>query len=64
MFCKGKLTVNDMKNDGWDILDIKITSSQNKFNYSYYFYKNTNTLGSVIQNSTSNSSFSVKPINV
>lgn len=62
--CKGKLTVNDMKNDGWDVLDIKITSAQNKFNYSYYFYKNTNTLGSVIQNSTSNSSFSVKPIGV
>lgn len=62
--CKGKLTVNDMKNDGWDILDIKITSAQNKFNYSYYFYKNTNTLGSVVSNSTSNNNFSVKPIGV
>ena len=60
--CKGKLTVNDMKNDGWDVLDIKITSNQNKFNYSYYFYKNTNTIGSEVQTSSSNNSFSVKPI--
>lgn len=62
--CKGKLTVNDMKNDGWDILDIKITSNQNKFNYSYYFYKNSNTLGSSIQNSTLRNEFSVKPIGI
>ena len=40
--CKGKLTINDMKNNGWDILDIKITPAQNKFNYSYYFYKDSN----------------------
>lgn len=60
--CKGKLTVNDMKNDGWDVLDIKITSSQNKFNYSYYFYKNTNTIGSEVQASSLNNSFSIKPI--
>lgn len=60
--CNGKLTVNDMKNDGWDVLDIKITSNQNKFNYSYYFYKNTNTIGSEVQTSLSNNSFSVKPI--
>ena len=32
-----------MKNNGWDILDIKITTSQNKFNYTYYFTKNENT---------------------
>jgi hypothetical protein len=38
--CNGKLSVNQMKNGGWDILDIKITTSQNKFNYSYYFIKN------------------------
>lgn len=62
--CKGKLTVNDMKNDGWDILDIKITSSQNKFNYSYYFYKNSTTIGKEIQNSTLNNNFSIKPIGV
>ena len=41
--CNGKLSLNDMKNSGWDILDIKIISSQNKFNYTYYFYKNENT---------------------
>ena len=40
--CNGKLSLNDMKNSGWDILDIKIISSQNKFNYTYYFTKNTN----------------------
>jgi hypothetical protein len=38
--CDGKLTVNDMKKDGWEILDIKVTTIQNKLNYSYYFYKN------------------------
>ena len=40
--CKGTLTVNDMKSNGWDVLDIKISTSQNKLNYSYYFYKDSN----------------------
>lgn len=39
--CEGKLTLNDMKKDGWDILDIQVTTSNNKLSYSYYFYKNT-----------------------
>ena len=38
--CNGKLSLNDMKNTGWDVLDIKINSSQNKFNYTYFFTKN------------------------
>lgn len=40
--CNGKFSLNQMKNNGWDVLDIKINSSQNKFNYTYYFTKNTN----------------------
>lgn len=38
--CNSKLSLNDMKNNGWDILDIKINSVQNKFNYTYLFTKN------------------------
>lgn len=69
--CNGKLSVNEMKNGGWDILDIKITNSQNKFNYSYYFIKNEN--GNQVANNTlakaptsvdfvANKEFSVKTI--
>jgi len=69
--CNGKLSVNEMKNTGWDILDIKITNSQNKFNYSYYFIKNEN--GNQVANNTlakaptsvdfvTNKEFSVKTI--
>lgn len=39
--CAGKSTLNDMKNDGWTILDIKVTTQNNKLSYSYYFYKNS-----------------------
>jgi hypothetical protein len=67
--CKGKLTVNDMKSNGWDVLDIKITSSQNKFNYSYYFYKENHSSAKPVS-TTSNATlqtnvtadFSIKPI--
>ena len=69
--CNGKLSVNQMKNGGWDILDIKITTSQNKFNYSYYFIKNE--MGNQTVNNTlakaptsvdfvTNKEFSVKAI--
>jgi hypothetical protein len=69
--CNGKLSVNQMKNGGWDILDIKITTSQNKFNYSYYFIKNE--MGNKAVNNTlakaptsvdfvTNKEFSVKAI--
>ena len=70
--CNSKLSVNQMKNNGWDILDIKITASQNKFNYSYYFIKNENTNlktnNTLIKTSINdtqiinNKEFSVKPI--
>ncbi|WP_026803868.1 plasminogen-binding N-terminal domain-containing protein [Aliarcobacter lanthieri] len=40
-FCAGKVTVDDMKKDGWNTLDIKVTIDQGKLSYSYYFYKNT-----------------------
>lgn len=64
--CEGRLTLSDMRKDGWEILDIKITTFQNRLNYSYYFYKNT-------QGSSSNmisysnitptqKEFSIKPI--
>ena len=70
--CNGKLSFNQMKNNGWDVLDIKITSTQNKFNYSYYFIKNENanikTNNSLVKASINNEpmlinkEFSVKPI--
>jgi hypothetical protein len=68
--CNGKLSLNQMKNNGWDVLDIKINSSQNKFNYTYYFTKNTNQktnnvlLKTSITESTTptNKEFSVKPM--
>ncbi len=56
--CNGKLSVNEMKNGGWDILDIKITTSQNKFNYSYYFIKNEN------GNQTANNTLTKAPTSV
>ena len=70
--CNGKLSLNQMKSNGWDVLDIKINSSQNKFNYTYYFTKNTNAnqkannvlLKTSITEATTptNKEFSVKPM--
>lgn len=70
--CNGKLSLNQMKSNGWDVLDIKINSSQNKFNYTYYFTKNTNSnqkannvlLKTSITEATTptNKEFSVKPM--
>ena len=70
--CNGKFSLNQMKNNGWDVLDIKINSSQNKFNYTYYFTKNTNSnqkannvlLKTSITEPTAptNKEFSVKPM--
>ena len=73
--CNGKLSLNQMKNGGWDVLDIKITTSQNKFNYTYYFTKNENTKSTnnvLLKTSinddeiktTSNGEFSVKPLGI
>jgi hypothetical protein len=70
--CNGKLSLNDMKDNGWDVLDIKINSSKNKFNYTYYFTKGNNTKQnnsnillqtSITENpKISNNEFSIKPI--
>ena len=69
--CNSKLSLNDMKNNGWDILDIKINSVQNKFNYTYLFTKNNtdqkvnNTiLKTSIEEpiSQNNKEFSIKPM--
>lgn len=68
--CNGSLTLNDMKTNGWEILDIKIVPNQGKFDYTYYFYKNEKV--SSVENKTSlkteekpsSNNFSVKPIGV
>ena len=70
--CNGKYSLNQMKNNGWDVLDIKITTSQNKFNYTYYFTKSSNeslkTNNALLKTSSdnevsvSNKEFSVKPM--
>jgi hypothetical protein len=66
--CKGIQTLEDMKNSGWEVLDIKLEPVGNKFNYSYYFYKNDNKSTVVTQKaakeelSLSKGEFSIKPI--
>lgn len=67
--CNGKLTINDMKTNGWDVLDIKITPNQNKFNYTYYLYKSekastNNSVPAKTVEKPSSNNFSVKPIGV
>jgi hypothetical protein len=63
--CEGNISLNEMKNDGWEILDIKIVSSQNKFNYTYYFVKNENLQEKLVENENySKKNFSIKPIGV
>jgi hypothetical protein len=64
--CNGKISLNEMKKDAWDVLDIKIVPSQNKFNYTYYFIKNEkqNSLENkeIIDNNFSKNNFSIKPM--
>ena len=69
--CNSKLSLNDMKNSGWDVLDIKINSAQNKFNYTYLFTKsNTNQKvnNTILKTSIdepvaqNNKEFSIKPM--
>lgn len=69
--CKGIQTLEDMKNSGWEVLDIKLEPVGNKFNYSYYFYKNDNNQSYVASQKTANQQltlskgeFSIKPIGV
>ena len=40
--CNGKISLNEMKTNGWEILDIKIVPDNSKFNYTYYLIKNEN----------------------
>uniref|UniRef100_UPI0040480D1A plasminogen-binding N-terminal domain-containing protein n=1 Tax=Aliarcobacter sp. TaxID=2321116 RepID=UPI0040480D1A len=40
--CKGIYSIKQMEEKGWGVLDIKINSTQNKFNYSYLLTKNGN----------------------
>lgn len=38
--CGGKTTVGEMLKNGWQILDINVTTENGKLSYSYYFYQN------------------------
>ena len=38
--CKGSQTVSNMKENGWNVDDIKITTKENGYNYIYIFKKN------------------------
>lgn len=64
--CKGNLSLDEMKKDGWEVLDIKITPTQNKFDFTYYFVKNDtknlqeNTLD--VNQGYSKKNFSIKPV--
>lgn len=60
--CRGNLTVNDMKNDGWQILDIQIANVDGKLNYSYYFYKNVDFNSSARPSIMATQHLEVKPI--
>ena len=64
--CEGKFSLNEMKENGWDVLDIKILPSKNKFNYTYYLIKNNNQNGlknPAIEDTTiSKKNFSIKPV--
>lgn len=61
--CQNQLSVNDMKKDGWNILDIQINTVDGKLNYSYYFYK-TDALKNApaISSINSQAQFSARPI--
>lgn len=60
--CKGVLSVNDMKNDGWQILDIQIATVDSKLNYSYYFYKNVSATAKTSPAIDTKSEFSIRPV--
>lgn len=63
VICKNQLSVNDMKKDGWSVLDIQIATVEGKLNYSYYFYK-TDSLKAAPKISSANekAEFSTRPI--
>lgn len=67
--CEGKLSLNEMKNDGWSVVDIKIDSNQNKLSYRYFLVKNAQTTtqdGTISETSivSSNDKFTIRPVGV
>ncbi|QEZ88583.1 plasminogen-binding N-terminal domain-containing protein [Aliarcobacter cibarius] len=61
--CKNQLSVNDMKKDGWNVLDIQIKTVDGKLNYSYYFYKiDSLKVAPKISSVNQKAEFSVRPI--
>jgi len=51
--CNDRLSVNDMKKDGYQVDSMKIQNGVNGFNYIYVFQKENNRIGSVSQSSVS-----------
>ncbi len=62
--CEGKLSLNDMKKDGWSVVDIKVDSNQNKLNYRYFLVKGSSNTIEQMTVDTTKANFSIKPIGV
>ena len=65
--CEGKLSLNQMKEAGWEVLDIKITSLADKFNYRYFLTKAEQTTKTEVKKPETlitEKNFSIKPIGV
>ena len=45
--CQSKKSVQDMKNEGWNISDINITKNKDSSNYIYIFQKDENKISSI-----------------
>lgn len=64
--CEGKLTLNELKENGWKIADIKIDSNQNNLSYRYFLVKNDSngilTDNTPITTFNSNKNFTINPI--
>lgn len=66
--CLGKYSIKDMKEKGWNILDIKVETKQNSFNYTYVLSdeKNSEKIASSLEQNTNltetSNNFSIKPI--
>lgn len=55
--CKSKFSLNDMKNTGWSIKDIKVTPKDSKFSFIYILSKktaNTRNFTNTIENNNNN----------
>jgi hypothetical protein len=63
--CEGKYSLNDMKKDGWNVLDIKIDSNQNKLSYRYFLVKGAISNNEIdTQTSNKSSNFTIRPLGV